>query len=84
MASQAQLARTEHEHEAPPIPHEVLLIIFSYAEAATVLASCRGVCRSWRALINQDSYMPWAKLVLGASLRRVGLKRATGPSRRLT
>ena len=71
MASQAQLARTEHEHEAPPIPHEVLLIIFSYAEAATVLASCRGVCRSWRALINQDSYMPWAKLVLGASLRRV-------------
>ena len=73
MASLAQLARTEHEDEAPPIPQEVLLIIFSYAEAATVLASCRGVCRSWRALINQADYMPWAKLVLGASLRCAGV-----------
>ena len=69
MASPLQVARVEYE--APPLPTEVLLIVFSFAEAATVLASCRGVCRSWRALINDARYMPWAKLVLCASLRRV-------------
>ena len=75
MASPLQLARTEHENEAPTLPQEVLHIILSYVEAATALASCRGVCRSWRALFNKESYMPWAKLVLGASLRRVACAR---------
>jgi hypothetical protein len=47
----------------------VLRIIFSFCDAATVLASARGVCRDWRGFINDKKNLSWAKLVLGATLR---------------
>ena len=80
MEPASRLARMEYE--APPLPIEVLRIIFSFCDAATVLASARGVCRTWRAFVNDPSYLPWAKLALGASLRcgmqRCGVLRRVG------
>jgi hypothetical protein len=73
MESPLRLARVEYE--APSLPTEVLRVIFSFCDAATVLASARGVCRTWRGFINHPAYLPWAKLVLGASSLRCGARR---------